>query len=132
MKNALYSLLFLLLLGCSDTPSHHQVTTMITKAISTPNFYTVENVKKLNGWQEGDYYVTEAQYDIVFTTSLKQITQEIEKESKDNFFAGMLGMGGLLALKVNFGDFNKGDTINVQKTFYFIETEQGWRLSHKN
>ncbi|WP_163932621.1 hypothetical protein [Paraferrimonas sp. SM1919] len=116
-------LLALLLLGCSGKPSDSEVFEQITASITTPNVYKVVDIERLNGWMEDQQYVVEVNYTIMFTNDIENAAKHMAKQS------GFLGGLGAMALKMQFGDFKKGDTRSITHAFHFRQTENGWRLN---
>lgn len=118
--------------GCSDTPSERQIQTLLQQQFDSryDGLVSIEDTKKLNGWQEKEqFYTAEVSYQITFNKSFKDYMDEqtalpgnpLEKMSK-----GMsVGM-----LKLQFGSFKANDVYQVKEQILQLrDTEQGWIIT---
>lgn len=119
------------LFGCSQRPSDDVIQEQIFEYILSDggdSVYKIENFKKINGFEESDkVYLAKVQYDLVFQKSFR----ELEIQSKLNSQGGLsvLQTGVILmALRMQYGNFQKGYRTTKSEEVTFINTEKGWRV----
>lgn len=120
----------LLLAGCSHDPSDKVIRDQISAQLldnKRDQIYEVKNFTKTNGWSEGDYYVVQVEYDLLYKTDLSGAMHILQGEDGSMFGGGL----SALALGMAYGDFKAGDIHHVTEEYSFIKTEKGWRLKQK-
>ncbi|EKE75651.1 lipoprotein [Gallaecimonas xiamenensis] len=119
-----------LLAGCSDKPSEGDLEDMLTAKLNDGyELFEIDDFEKLDALTKGeDTYLVDVQYTLVFTKDLKEVAEDLRKESKGSGL-GDLGAGlGLMALKMQFGDFKDGDEVEQKQTLVLRRSEEGWKL----
>jgi hypothetical protein len=128
----LATLLTTLLTACSNKPSDEELRTQITTYLLKDNrdkLYSVENFKKVNGFQNDERtYTAQVRYDLVFKIDLADATKEIGEEPNKTFLDKGVAALGLLSLTALYGNFKAGDRVTKNEKVVLIKTEKGWRL----
>lgn len=136
-KKSACILVALSLAGCSDKPSNHILEQQIVQQVMGGGAHEVladpivkvENFEKVNGFRkDSKTYIADLKYDLVFQKSLKEIAQQMKKEEADSPFSVAIGSGGVLILKMQFGDFEAGYRVTKKEKVTFLKTEKGWRI----
>ena len=118
--------------ACSGKPSSR----IISKALELQledqgldQLFDIRNVTKTNGYVDGeDRYVADVEYDLVFKQSYQELADQLE-ENDDGELLSTIGAGiGLIAIRLQYGEFNAGDTEHQVSRLNLINTEQGWRI----
>ena len=134
MKKLLIPLLFLFLMACSDKPSTALIERTVTSAQAVPGVFHVVKVEKRDGWMDGDIYVADVAYEIEFDVNSDDLQEGLQNGLRDGS-GGLLQtlVGGLklMAVKLAYGDFRKGDRLTLTNQFRFFQTERGWRLQEE-
>lgn len=131
MKKALY-LLVILLVGCSGKPTDSEVEQQMVGNILSgggSEIFQVENFQKVNGFEKDENtYIADVKYDLVFKTGVKDMAQQLEQKSEASPFS-KLGAGlGIMALQMQYGNFEAGHRVTKEDKVTFIKTENGWRI----
>ena len=132
MKRIACLLMLFILAGCSGKPSNRQIENEVVKNVLSDGgneLFQVENFVKTNGFEKSEHtYIADVKYDLVFKKSLEEVAQQLKNESQGSPF-GALGSGlGILALNMQFGNFEAGQRVNKEEKVTFIKTENGWRI----
>lgn len=121
-----------ILAGCSGRPSDSEIETQITgKFLSNggEEIFAVENFKKTNGFEkDSKTYIADVRYELVFKKSLQELAQTLKNESQQSPFEAMGAGLGVMALKLQYGDFKAGHRVEKEEKVTFIKTENGWRV----
>ena len=129
MKHILLAVFTLFLLACSaDRPSEAEIERAVMSSQSVPGILTVVEVKKLDGWMEGDLYVADVIYTLEFQVNSSDLNSDLQIDSAGGILQALVGGLGVMALRMAYGDFQKGDRVDVPNEFRFFPTERGWRL----
>lgn len=130
-------LLLLVLAACSLPPGDQTVQNEVTRhllADGGDKLFDVISVKRLNGFAQGDNeYVVDVEYTLKFkvgTRDLSWIGEQTGEGGKDpRGPLEMLGKAlGSMALAMQHGSFEAGDTRSREESFVFRKTEQGWQI----
>ncbi|EKF74220.1 hypothetical protein A11A3_09480 [Alcanivorax hongdengensis A-11-3] len=120
----------LLATACSRTPDAADAQKALQaelKHAHLQQLLEVKDVKKDNGYQAGDgLYTLEVSYTLKAKQGLGEYTDQVkgdESLSGLDRFAMVMTLG---ALRMEHGDFEKGDTFNRQRSITFHDTEKGW------
>lgn len=109
--------LILTLAGCSNRPSDDLVEDLV-KQLYENEYIKITKVERLDGYidQDGDYAV-----DVRYTAQFTQSYKEVESKTRgvEKFALGLMS--------AVTGEWKKGDTYVEEETFYFVESENGWR-----
>ncbi len=127
--------LFLILSGCSGKPGDNEIEKQIVENLlrdGGDEIFQVENFKKTNGFEkDSKTYIADVKYDLVFKKGIKELAQQLKKESQGTLF-GAMGAGlGVMALQMQFGNFKAGHRVLKEEKVTFIKTENGWRISEQ-
>lgn len=88
----------------------------------------IAHVRKLDGYESSEGYVVVTAYNITFTISHADLMAEMKATASKNMMAEMnLGLY-LMMLQIQFGEWEAGDSYDMEEAFTFIKSEQGWRL----
>ena len=135
---ALIPLLLMLLTACARPPAGEEIERLVVAAVeadpTTTELFSVENFAKVNGFQESDnVYYADVTYDLVFRKGLDQYADEVGSRAGDpKQLLGALGeAAGVVALRMEYGEFKRGDRRPVARKVRLIRTEKGWRLDDR-
>lgn len=120
--------LSLLLIACSNKPGEDEILNAVIESKSQPELIKVVSANKINGWMDGEFYVAEVEYVLEFQLGISEVTSQLKEEVRTNLFDSLVTGFSSLALKMEYGDFERGDQFTKKETFQFRETEQGWML----
>jgi hypothetical protein len=123
----------LVLAGCSSRPSDGDVESAVRTALSTGNnaqMLDVGSVDRKNGFaDQGGVYVVEVEYTLSFKKSYKEIESLLEQEMRGKGeFERAAAMMQLQQLRLEHGDFQKGQKIVVKDKIPFVKAEKGWQV----
>lgn len=124
----------LCLVGCGNKPSDSEIKNQIVGNIMSDggdDLFKVENFKKTNGFERDEKtYIADVEYDLVFKKGLREIAQQIKRESQGSLFGDMGAGVAVMALKMEHGDFEAGHRVGKAEKVTFIKTENGWRIDN--
>lgn len=128
----LVSCLVLTLTACSGKPSTGEMKTQFWASLQKDGMeelFSLSDFEKLNGYQKSDrVYIADLRYTLTFKKGLGEWTEELKTTSKDQplqaFGAGL----SLMAMQLQYGEFEKGDEVVQDAKITYIKTEQGWRI----
>ncbi|MBL7251734.1 hypothetical protein ACLD02_12575 [Alloalcanivorax sp. C16-2] len=124
---------FALLAACSNTPDDDVIRDALEQELKQAHLaelFTVTEVEILQAYpQEGDDQIT---LDVRYTMEARQglseysrtVKNDEERDAMDRFAMVM----ALAAVRVEFGDFEQGDTFNQERRLDLQRTEDGWRI----
>ena len=126
--------LLAILAGCSGKPSTGELRSELQvqlDRLGMADVCEVDKVERVNGFEKDDKtYVADVKYDLVFKKSLQEWARDLEKKAGSaqggQFAAGL----GVLAMKMQFGDFTKGQRTTQSAKLTLIKTENGWRIAN--
>ena len=132
MKKLLPLLLVFLVCACTGKPSISEIEEQVVgKLLSdgADEVYAVENFEKTNGFEKSaNTYIADVKYDLVFKKGIKDFALELKSDSHGSLFQ-QLGAGlNVMALKMQFGNFEPGQRVSRAEKVVFIKTEKGWRI----
>ena len=119
------------LVACSGAPGESQLEHLLQQQFDQKyqDLIDVNDLTKHNGWADSEqYYTAEVTYNIEFKQSFKAYLDQQTAKPGNPLEKVATGMSAGL-LKLQYGDFNAGDTYQVkQQTLNLRKTENGWAL----
>lgn len=132
LPRLLLSLSVVLLAACTLKPSADEIRQLVEQRFQKAGFgelFAIENFEKVNGYEPRDnVYVAEVEYDLVFRRGLRELEAELKQDAGDAPMAAFMNAMGLLALKMQYGNFKAGDRVHRKEAIRLIRTEKGWRI----
>lgn len=87
----------------------------------------ITNVEKLNGYEDGEgVYTIEVSYSLEAEEDLSTYTSQVKGNEELSGLDRFAMIMALSALRVEHGNFKKGDTFQRQRVIQFRDTEKGW------
>jgi hypothetical protein len=87
----------------------------------------ITNVEKLNGYEDGEgVYTIEVSYSLEAEEDLSTYTSQVKGNEVLSGLDRFAMIMALSALRVEHGNFKKGDTFQRQRVIQFRDTEKGW------
>ena len=122
--------LSLLLTACVFVkPSDETIINAVIASKSQPELLKVVSAQKVNGWEDGEFYVAEVEYILEFQKGIAEVQSQLTDQVQRDFFGTLINGLGSAALAVEYGSFKRGDQFGKKETFKFRKTEQGWMLA---
>ncbi len=125
-------LVSLLLAACSGKPSDAEAERLFAeqnKQLGIAELFDIENVKRVNGFEQGQRYVVEIQFDLVARMSSDEMVIRLTEKAGTEFFAKARLNSNLEALRSEFGTFEKGKRFTKKRSILLQRTETGWALA---
>ena len=121
-----------LLTACSNRPGTAEMARQLEQSRlgnGGENIFAFSDFEKTNGFAEDErHYFADVRYTLTFKLSHEEMAEQIANDTEASPFEA-LGAGlGLAALQMQYGNFQRGDSIEQQEKVEFIKTEKGWRL----
>lgn len=90
----------------------------------------VTAVEKVSGRQDGDRYLAEFRYDLIFTKDFSAVVAARRQRAalSAQMFARARVDKELEALRTSYGEFRTGASATETARLTFVQTAQGWRL----
>ena len=127
-----FAALFLatLLVACSRTPDAGDARNALEAELDNAHLaglLAVTDVEKRNGYDDGDgRYTLEVDYQLKAKEDLSGYTDQIKGQEDLSGMDRFALIMALSALRVEYGNFDKGDTFDEKRVLTFRDTEQGW------
>jgi hypothetical protein len=87
----------------------------------------ITNVEKLNGYEDGEgVYTIEVSYSLEAEEDMSTYTSQVKGNEELSGLDRFAMIMALSALRVEHGNFKKGDTFQRQRVIQFRDTEKGW------
>ncbi|KZY35253.1 hypothetical protein A3754_08585 [Alcanivorax sp. HI0083] len=87
----------------------------------------ITDVEKQNGYEDGDgRYTVEVSYNLEAQEDLSTYTNQVKGNEDLSGLDRFAMIMALSALRVEHGNFKKGDTFQRQRVIQFRDTEKGW------
>lgn len=136
MKKIVYMFVLLLLAGCSGKPGSSEIEQQIVESLlkdGVEEIFKVENFEKINGFEKDhNIYIADIKYDLVFKKGIKELSHQLKQESSENPLAAFGGIGFIMALQMQYGNFEAGNRVTKEEKVELIKTENGWRISSES
>jgi len=120
--------------GCAPArPTDAQIKLLIEtelERLALNGVFGVQSVQRLDGRAEGDVYVAEVQYVLVFKEGFKELTAELKGQLGPTAdpVSALRGGSKMMVLGLAHGDFKKGDTREFRRRLRLLRSERGWLL----
>lgn len=132
MKNLIYLTVLLLLAGCSGTPSSRKIENKVEESLLQNGFdqvWTIDRIDHINGILKDDItYLAIVEYGLTFKIGMQEFTQT-DIDVGSNSIMGMIEGYELIGrMGLQFGQFEAGDSFELEEEFKFIKMDKGWEL----
>ena len=121
----------LLLAACSRAPGADDAEKALQaelKSSHLQDLLAIEDVEKKNGYADGEHrYALEIDYTLRAKQNLSDYMDQIKGDENLSALDRFATIMALSALRIEHGNFKKGDTFHRQRTLTFRETENGWQ-----
>ncbi|MDX1804894.1 MAG: hypothetical protein R3292_12500, partial [Alcanivorax sp.] len=103
------------------------------KSSHLQDLLAIEDVEKQNGYEAGEHrYTLEIDYKLRAKQNLSDYIDQIKGDDNLPALDRFATIMALSALRIEHGNFKKGDTFHRQRTLTFHDTENGWQPVHKD
>ena len=120
----------LFLAACSQTPGESDARKVLQAELENARLaelLKINSVEKHNGYQDSDgRYTLEVRYQLKAASALSDYAEQVKADEALSGMDRFAMIMALSALRVEYGNFAKGDTFNEQRVLTFRDTEQGW------
>jgi len=120
----------LLMVACSQTPDESDARKVLQAELQSAHLgelLKINRVEKHNGYQDSDgRYTIEVSYQLKTTSSFSDYEDQVKGDEALSVMDRFAMVMALSALRVEYGNFAKGDTFDEQRVLTFRDTEQGW------
>lgn len=122
MKYLLVIVFGFFLVGCEQAPSESKIVDLFIKEASKEiNFATLDNVRKVNGFEESkNKYIADIKYDITFQHDFEVVAKQLTEQG--GLFSGLKA----IAISQMYGKFKKGDVQSHSVKLALNKTDNGW------
>ena len=125
--------LFTLLAACSNTPDDDVIRDALEQELKQAHLaelFSVTKVEILQAYpQENDDEITlDVHYTMKARQGLSEYSKTVKNDEKRDAMDRFAMVMALAAVRVEFGDFEKGDTFNQERRLDLQRTEDGWRI----
>ncbi|MEQ3683338.1 hypothetical protein [Alcanivorax sp.] len=119
-----------LLSACSQSPGTGDAQKALEAEMRNAHLdglLAITNVEKLNGYEDGEgIYTVEVSYSLEAEEDLGTYTNQVKGSEELSGLDRFAMIMALSALRVEHGNFKKGDTFQRQRVIQFRDTEKGW------
>lgn len=119
-----------LLSACSQSPGTGDAQKALEAEMRNAHLdglLAITNVEKLNGYEDGEgIYTVEVSYSLEAEEDLGTYTNQVKGSEELSGLDRFAMIMALSALRVEHGNFKKGDTFQRQRVIRFRDTEKGW------
>lgn len=120
----------LFMVACSQAPGERDARKVLQAELENAHLaelLNINSVEKLNGYQDNDgRYTIEVSYQLKATASLSDYAAQVKGDENLSGMDRFAMIMTLSALRVEYGNFDKGDTFDEQRVLTFRDSEQGW------
>ncbi|MCG8437732.1 MAG: hypothetical protein MI751_06585 [Pseudomonadales bacterium] len=124
--------LALLLTACSQNPDTGEARKVLEAELENAHLaelLEIAAVEKHNGYEDGNgLYTIEVSYELEARESLSDYANQVKADESLSGMDRFAMIMALSALRVEYGNFQKGDTFEEQRVLTFRETEKGWKV----
>ncbi|WP_269617578.1 hypothetical protein [Zhongshania sp. BJYM1] len=132
MKKISLFMACLFLAACSGKPSDRQIEQLVSEALLSDGgaeTYSVSDFEKTNGLAKNEqFYIADVRYQLTFKKSFDELSDQVINTPSESPFETVGAGFKLMTMRMQYGDFKKGDSIVKEDRVQLIKTEQGWRL----
>ncbi len=119
-----------LLSACSQSPGTGDAQKALEAEMRNAHLdglLAITNVEKLNDYEDGEgIYTVEVSYSLEAEEDLGTYTNQVKGSEELSGLDRFAMIMALSALRVEHGNFKKGDTFQRQRVIRFRDTEKGW------
>ena len=120
----------LFLMACSQTPGESDARRVLKAELESARLdelLKIHSIEKHNGYEDNDgRYTIEVSYQLKAASSLNDYAAEVKGDESLSGMDRFALIMALSALRVEYGNFDKGDTFDEKRVLTFRDTEQGW------
>ena len=120
----------LFMAACSQTPGKGDARKVLQAELESAHLselLQINSVEKVNGYQDNDgRYTIEVNYQLEAAYALSDYANQVKADEALSGMDRFAMIMALSALRVEYGNFAKGDTFDEQRVLTFRDTEQGW------
>ena len=124
--------LALLVAACSQTPGESEARKVLQAELEQAHLaelLAINSVEKQNGYEDNNgRYTIEVNYQLKATDSLSDYADKVKGDEELSGMDRFAMIMALSALRVEYGNFDKGDTFDEQRVLTFRDSEQGWMV----
>ncbi len=124
--------LALLLTACSQNPDTGEARKVLEAELENAHLaelLEIAAVEKHNGYEDGNgLYTIEVSYELEARESLSDYANQVKADESLSGMDRFAMIMALSALRVEYGNFQAGDTFEEKRVLTFRETEKGWKV----
>ncbi|MBF5056214.1 hypothetical protein Y5W_01508 [Alcanivorax sp. 521-1] len=122
-----------LLVACGDTPDDGVIRDALEQELQRAHLdelFTVTEVEILEAYpQDNDDQLTlDVRYTMEARQGLSEYSQTVKNDEQRDAMDRFAMVMALAAVRVEFGDFEEGDTFNQERRLDLRRTDEGWRI----
>ncbi|MBU60721.1 MAG: hypothetical protein CL543_17905 [Alcanivorax sp.] len=122
-----------LLVACGDTPDDDVIRDALEQELQRAHLdelFTVTEVEILEAYpQDNDDQLTlDVRYTMEARQGLSEYSQAVKNDEERDAMDRFAMVMALAAVRVEFGDFEEGDTFNQERRLDLRRTDEGWRI----
>ena len=122
-----------LLVACGDTPDDSVIRDALEQELQRAHLdelFTVTEVEILEAYpQDNDDQLTlDVRYTMEARQGLSEYSQTVKNDEERDAMDRFAMVMALAAVRVEFGDFEEGDTFNQERRLDLRRTDEGWRI----
>lgn len=122
-----------LLVACGDTPDDDVIRDALEQELQRAHLdelFTVTEVEILEAYpQDNDDQLTlDVRYTMEARQGLSEYSQTVKNDEERDAMDRFAMVMALAAVRVEFGDFEEGDTFNQERRLDLRRTDEGWRI----
>ncbi len=125
-------LLAVLLTACSDTPDDDVIRGALNQELKQAHLdelFQVTEVETDGRYPEDDnHYALDVRYTMEAQRDLSDYSRAVKRDEKRDAMDRFAMVMALAAVRVEFGNFQKGDTFEQERRLMLERTEEGWRV----
>ena len=125
------ALAVLALAGCSNKPGDADALRLFeedNRRLKVDDLFAFENPRRVNGYEQGQYYVIEMEFEVVAKVAYDEAVAELARKAGGDLFSKMSMDHDLQVLQNEFGKFSKGQRFTKKRPIALKRTEAGWAL----
>lgn len=125
-------LLIALLTACSDTPGDDVVRDALNRELTRAHLdelFQVTDVETVGRYPEdNDHIALDVRYTMEAQRDLSEYSDAVKRDQERDAMDRFAMVMALAAVRVEFGNFSKGDTFEQERRLMLERTEEGWRV----
>lgn len=126
-------LLIALLTACGDTPDDDVIRGALNQELKQAHLnelLEVTEVETAGRYPEDDDHVAlDVRYTMEAQRGLSEYNKAVKRDEERDAMDRFAMVMALAAVRVEFGNFDKGDTFEQERRLMLERTEEGWRVS---